>query len=246
MLTLEVRSQAGKSTRHAFDATVDRRIIIGRASSCDLVLTESGASRKHAMLICADAGWLLTDLGSTNGVELNGARVTASHPVEPGDVVRIGATEIRLLTLGALPEPYAARKLEVELDEGFAKLGDETLPLSAAELIWFAWLASNRAGGEGWVTAGRDGHAAFGAFTATLLTRAWAASLRSAPLVQLARGHDVDDEDLKNLRGKTAQKLRAFCVGKRAWLAALVVPEVKGKNQQRLPLATAAVVVRGR
>ena len=67
---------------------------IGRSRDCDVVLEDSGASRRHAE-VCPDLdGWTLRDLDSTNGVRVNGRRVHGSQPLRQGDRVEIGSTEI--------------------------------------------------------------------------------------------------------------------------------------------------------
>jgi pSer/pThr/pTyr-binding forkhead associated (FHA) protein len=238
MLIVEVSSD-NQTRSLRFDASVDRRVIIGRSDACDLVVEDSGVSRKHTMLIATPGGWRVEDLGSSNGTYLNGKPVK-SAPFERGDVVAVGKTTIKMLE-GDGP----GARLVVDLDAGAATLAGEALPLSAAELIWFGFLAAHRAKGDGWVTAGRDGHAALARWTKALLERPWAQGVKTRPLLDLAHGDDVDDEDLKNLRGKTAQKLRTFCSDGRGWMERLLVPEVEGKNRQRLPLGAQACEVRG-
>ena len=244
-LVVEVEYGGRRETREV-DAGADRRVIIGRGTSCEIQVDAAVLSRKHAMLLCTDAGWQLHDLQSSNGIELNGVRVDEPRALSPGDVLGIGELRIRFVA-GTVPSraPNPLR-IVVDLDAGQALIAGEPLPLSAAELIWFAWLAVHRATGVGWVVAGADGHAALGAFAAPLLDRPWGRAVKTRPLLDLARGRDVDDEDLKNLRGKTAQKLRAFCTGDRSWLAPLLVPEVSGKHLQRLPLAPGLLDIVGR
>ncbi len=137
-LTLEVKSASGEVQTHTFDAAADRRVIIGRANTCDLVIQESGASRKHTMLLCTYAGWRVEDLGSSNGTRLNSKQVKSS-PVEHGDVLQIGQTEIRLIQVTA-----SEARLVVDLLEGRASFDTHALPLSAAELIWFGFLSLHR------------------------------------------------------------------------------------------------------
>ncbi len=48
-------------------------------------------------------GWLLTDLGSTNGTRLNGWRVREPVPVRPGDRVSFGAVTFVLRDSAAFP-----------------------------------------------------------------------------------------------------------------------------------------------
>jgi hypothetical protein len=71
------------------------RVLIGRSSACQLVLADDTVSRRHAELRAEDGRWLLRDLGSSNGTWVNGRRVIEAE-VRPGDLVQLGATQIRL------------------------------------------------------------------------------------------------------------------------------------------------------
>jgi pSer/pThr/pTyr-binding forkhead associated (FHA) protein len=74
---------------------LDRSLLtIGRSSSCDLVLVDSGVSRRHAEIRRRAEGSVLRDLGSRNGTYVNGQRVVGSCAIQPGDVIRIGSTEL--------------------------------------------------------------------------------------------------------------------------------------------------------
>jgi Protein of unknown function (DUF3662)/FHA domain len=67
---------------------------IGRSRDCDIVLDDSGASRRHAELRPHPEGWALRDLESTNGVRVNGRPLHGVQPLHQGDHVEIGSTEI--------------------------------------------------------------------------------------------------------------------------------------------------------
>ena len=67
------------------------RFTIGRDMGCDMVLPDPTVSRWHAGLKREASGWMLDDLGSTNGTRLNGWRVRAWVPVRDGDLVSFGA-----------------------------------------------------------------------------------------------------------------------------------------------------------
>jgi hypothetical protein len=67
---------------------------IGRSRDCDIVLDDAGASRRHAEIRPDPAGWTLRDLGSTNGVRVNGRAIHGTQSLRQGDRVEIGSTEI--------------------------------------------------------------------------------------------------------------------------------------------------------
>lgn len=71
-----------------------RGATIGRSRDCDIVLEDSSVSRRHAELRPGSAGWTIADLGSTNGVRVNGQTVHGTHEVHTGDRIEVGSTEI--------------------------------------------------------------------------------------------------------------------------------------------------------
>jgi len=66
------------------------RFTIGREPACDMTLADDTVSRWHASLERSSGGWLLADLGSTNGTRLNGWRINHPTVVRPGDMVSFG------------------------------------------------------------------------------------------------------------------------------------------------------------
>jgi len=71
-------------------------ILIGRNPECALVLDDDFASGRHARLIQQRGAWQVEDLGSTNGTQLDGHRLTGAQPVTVGSTLRIGRTTIEL------------------------------------------------------------------------------------------------------------------------------------------------------
>jgi hypothetical protein len=63
---------------------------IGRNQDTDLIVLASSVSREHAELQHADAGWVVTDLGSRNGTFVHGVRAQGSVPLPERAVVRVG------------------------------------------------------------------------------------------------------------------------------------------------------------
>jgi hypothetical protein len=84
-------SQPAPARVLAFPSGGQSRFTIGRDAGCDMVLPDPTISRWHAGLRREATGWMLDDLGSTNGTRLNGWRVRERVPVRDGDLVSFGA-----------------------------------------------------------------------------------------------------------------------------------------------------------
>jgi hypothetical protein len=67
---------------------------IGRSRSCDIVLEDANVSRQHAEIRPRGGGWTVADLGSTNGVAVNGEHVERARTLKPGDRIEIGTTAL--------------------------------------------------------------------------------------------------------------------------------------------------------
>ena len=66
--------------------------VLGRSRGCECVLSDPNVSRRHAELRRGSTGdWQIVDLGSTNGVKVNGRPVDSSR-LSPGDEVTLGTT----------------------------------------------------------------------------------------------------------------------------------------------------------
>jgi hypothetical protein len=68
-------------------------VTIGSVPGNNIVLPDPAVSKKHAGIRRAAEGYELADLGSTNGVYVNGQR-TAKRVLVPGDVIRVGQSEM--------------------------------------------------------------------------------------------------------------------------------------------------------
>jgi len=71
-------------------------ITIGRAADCTLDIDDDFASGRHARVYRDAEGWIVADLGSTNGTYINGVRLTGPTRVGEGDLVRIGRTQLKM------------------------------------------------------------------------------------------------------------------------------------------------------
>jgi hypothetical protein len=97
----QVGSGAGVGRRRAIIVANGKRLVvppggamIGRSRDCDIVLDDSNVSRRHAEITPGGQGWRIQDLGSTNGVRVNGRQVEGPHPLESGDRVELGTVSV--------------------------------------------------------------------------------------------------------------------------------------------------------
>jgi Protein of unknown function (DUF3662)/FHA domain len=94
------RLRVTDATGSVREVSVGQGLTIGRATDNELVLRDERVSRHHGRLAGRRGTLIYTDLGSTNGTEVNGARVT-EIVLGAGDTIRVGSCT-----------------LEVEVDEG--------------------------------------------------------------------------------------------------------------------------------
>lgn len=66
---------------------------IGRLDDNDIVLDDTEVSRHHAVIVYTGTGFMITDVRSTNGVEVRGRRIHPSATLADGDQIRIGDSE---------------------------------------------------------------------------------------------------------------------------------------------------------
>ncbi|MBD2568660.1 adenylate/guanylate cyclase domain-containing protein [Anabaena lutea] len=83
---------------------------IGRLSECDLCLPFGGVSRQHARIRKTSNGvWIIEDMGSKNGTQVNGIPVMSAQELYNRDVIYLGNVSLAVIlsnTLGNLPPQY--------------------------------------------------------------------------------------------------------------------------------------------
>ncbi len=95
-----IRIDGDRSISH----TLGRRTRIGRAPGCELHIDSSSVSRHHALILAGTREAIIEDLNSTNGVILNGRKVTR-QVLNDGDIVTIGEIQFRYVAKPAPPPP---------------------------------------------------------------------------------------------------------------------------------------------
>jgi pSer/pThr/pTyr-binding forkhead associated (FHA) protein len=70
--------------------------VIGRSRDADVVVDDPNVSRRHAEVRPSGGSWIVRDLGSTNGVKVNGRRLDPSRAqsLHRGDELEIGTTHL--------------------------------------------------------------------------------------------------------------------------------------------------------
>ena len=72
----------------------ENALVVGRMPECDVALSDPNVSRRHAEVRRQGTGFVVVDLGSTNGTRVNGAQVK-ERLLNNGDEITVGATKLR-------------------------------------------------------------------------------------------------------------------------------------------------------
>jgi pSer/pThr/pTyr-binding forkhead associated (FHA) protein len=70
---------------------------IGRSAECQLALDDPLVSRKHALLMVGSESVIIKDLGSRNGIVVNGTKIDSSRVLLDGDRIVIGSQELTVI-----------------------------------------------------------------------------------------------------------------------------------------------------
>lgn len=87
---LVVLESPGEKTGETF--LIRGEAVLGRTSECDVIISDVSVSHKHARISKSGRGFMLEDLGSTNGTLLNNRKIDRLIPVKSGDTIKIGKT----------------------------------------------------------------------------------------------------------------------------------------------------------
>ena len=68
--------------------------VLGRSRDCDVVLADDNVSRRHAEIRPSGGSWIVKDLGSTNGVKVNGRRIQGPQSLKSGDTIDLGTARV--------------------------------------------------------------------------------------------------------------------------------------------------------
>jgi predicted component of type VI protein secretion system len=91
--------------------------VVGRSSSCHIVLDDALVSRRHAQFMVTAKAAVVEDFGSVNGVFVNGERITGQRALRDNDRVQIGKQEFvlrsatKVVRVDTAPERFSAETL---------------------------------------------------------------------------------------------------------------------------------------
>lgn len=101
----------GRRTMQVYDFK-QPSIIIGRDDGADVLIDNPSVSRRHAQIRLGDDGWVIEDLGSSNGTFIGGTRIQGPQSLGLGDEVGFGKFTIvfgKALGEGEQPRPPSTR-----------------------------------------------------------------------------------------------------------------------------------------
>lgn len=99
----------GRKAMQVYDLNKDS-ILIGREDDVDIVIDNPSVSRKHAQVRKEGAGWVVEDLGSSNGTFLHGGKITGARELKEGDEIGFGKFSVVFgKAVGDMVEQVAAK-----------------------------------------------------------------------------------------------------------------------------------------
>ena len=113
------------SPRKGWSARLDPGAVIGRRRDCDLLLPDAMVSRRHARVCERGVSTAIEDLGSHNGLYVNGRRCHEPVALHPGDRIVLGRT-----TWLVIP---ANETVELGASESHVRLGEALVSVDQRE-----------------------------------------------------------------------------------------------------------------
>ncbi len=84
---------SGRTKGRTFQVSPDRDNVVGRVNDCEVCIVDPRISRRHCVISAGQTGYVIKDLGSSNGIFVNDAKVVEGQ-IQDGDKLRLGLTEL--------------------------------------------------------------------------------------------------------------------------------------------------------
>ena len=121
--------------QHDFELS-DGEFVVGRGADCQLALDDALVSRRHAIFSVQGDEISIDDLGSRNGVRVNGERIDGKTKLSDGDRVRIGNQDMSILRVQRVQTVTLAQPAPTLRADAFGLLGglaDKALAMGRGE-----------------------------------------------------------------------------------------------------------------
>ncbi len=100
-----------------------KEVVIGRGPGCPICIEDSTISREHAMIRGEPGGRVVDDLGSTNGIIVNGTRIERA-PLRSGDTLRMGAVVLKYLSGDDIENVYHEEVHRISTQDGLTQVAN--------------------------------------------------------------------------------------------------------------------------
>ncbi len=127
--TFQMVMQTGPTPNKSFTLS-KQEIVIGRDTNEDIVINVAEISRRHTRLRLEAKGYIIEDLGSTNGTFVNGNRLTGPQLLRTGDTVNLGDA-VTLIFQTTILDPNATIVSPVKLQTAVSPVSPPPAPVSA-------------------------------------------------------------------------------------------------------------------
>jgi len=111
----------------------DESWVIGRGDDCGIRTHEHSVSRRHAEVAWSPSGYIVRDLGSTNGTFVNHVLVQGKTLLKDGDYLRVGNSIYRFLTGGNIESEYHEEIYRLTIMDGLTQIHNQRYLLDFLE-----------------------------------------------------------------------------------------------------------------
>jgi diguanylate cyclase (GGDEF)-like protein len=99
----------------------EKPLVVGRGDDCDVRITDNSVSRRHARIEHAADGYVVADLGSTNGTFVNDRQLDGPVALHDGDYLRVGNCIYRYLAGGNIEAEYHEEIYRLTIQDGLTR-----------------------------------------------------------------------------------------------------------------------------
>jgi diguanylate cyclase (GGDEF)-like protein len=97
-------------------------LVVGRGDACDIRIQDNSVSRRHAQIEPTTDGYVVADLGSTNGTFVNDVATHGVCRLKDGDYLRVGNCIYRFLTGGNIESEYHEEIYRLTIIDGLTRV----------------------------------------------------------------------------------------------------------------------------